>query len=335
MRVLVTGGAGYLGSHACVALLEAGHEVLVVDNFTNSAPAAVDRIRRVAGRGVRVEELDVRDTAALASRMRGDRIDAVLHFAALKSIAESLDDPARYLENNVGGTASVLAAMQETGVTRLVFSSSATVYGQPDEVPVSERAPLRPGNPYAVSKQASEDLIRSLGSRVDGFAYACLRYFNPAGAHPSGLLGESPAGTPNNLFPFVAQVASGERASVSVFGGDYPTRDGTGVRDYIHVMDLAEAHVLALHELAASAGGRVINLGSGQGASVLEVIRAFERASGREIPFQVVGRRPGDLAELLADASLARATLGWQARRGLDEICRDAWRWEEGRRSAV
>lgn len=327
--MLVTGGAGYLGSHACVALLEAGHEVVVVDNFTNSTPAVIDRIHRVSGHAVTVLEMDVRDARELASGMRASRVDAVLHFAALKSISESLEDPSGYLHNNVGGTASVLEAMQEAGVRRLVFSSSATVYGQPDHVPVGEDAPLRPGNPYAVSKQASEDLIRSVGAHVAGFGYCCLRYFNPAGAHPSGLLGESPTGLPNNLFPFVAQVAAGKRANVAVYGGDYPTRDGTGVRDYIHVSDLAEAHVAALHDLSVSAGARVFNLGSGRGASVLEVIRAFGRACGRDIPFEIVARRPGDLAELLADASLARQALGWQATRGLDEICRDAWRWEQ------
>jgi UDP-glucose 4-epimerase len=328
MRVLVSGGAGFIGSHACVALLAAGHDVVVVDNYSNSRPAVLDQVRRIAGAEVPAHAIDVRDTPALTALLRQCAPQAVMHFAALKSIGESLDDPLRYYDNNIGGMLSLLSAMREAGVARLVFSSSATVYGEPDLNPVDETAPLRPGNPYAVSKQVAETLIAGMARSMPGFSSACLRYFNPAGAHPSGLLGELPCGIPNNLVPYVCQVAVGERSHVVVHGDDYPTPDGTGVRDYVHVMDLAEAHVAALEHLRVPGASLTLNLGSGAGASVMEVLRAFERARGAPVAFQVGPRRPGDLASLLADPAAALDQLGWRATRSLDDICGDALRWQ-------
>jgi len=335
MRTLVTGGAGYIGSHTCVELIEAGHEVIVADNLVNGSAEAVRRVAEITGAEVPLHEIDLRDRTALRDLLRAMPVDAVLHFAALKAVGESVAEPTRYYDNNLGATLSLLEVMDECGIERIVFSSSATVYGEPDEVPIDERAPLRPTNPYGWTKLMSEQFIRDRQLARPGQRAALLRYFNPAGAHPSGRIGESPQDVPNNLMPFVSAVALGNLPRLRIFGDDYPTADGTGVRDYIHVMDLARGHVAALDALADPATGvrdapLTVNLGTGRGYSVLEVVHAFEQASGQDIPHQVVGRRPGDIATCYADATLARELLGWQAERGLEAICADAWRWQQG-----
>lgn len=326
--VLVTGGAGYIGSHACVELLRVGHDVVVADNLCNSKREVIERIERIAGRPVVFHECDVLDEEAL-NKVFGERpIDAVMHFAGLKSVGESVAEPLRYYWNNVAGTLVLCEAMAHAGVRTLVFSSSATVYGDPDALPVSEDHPIRPTNPYGQSKAMVEAILLDLFRSDPKWNIARLRYFNPVGAHESALIGEDPNGVPNNLMPYIAQVAAGKREILSVFGDDYPTRDGTGVRDYIHVMDLAAGHLAALDTLGREGGLLTINLGTGQGYSVLEMVRAFESASGRAIPFRVAPRRPGDVAECHADPSLAERLLGWKAKRGLAEMCRDAWRWQ-------
>jgi UDP-glucose 4-epimerase len=326
--LLVTGGAGYIGSHACVELLAAGHEVVVVDNLCNSRREVLGRIERIAGRPVGFHECDVRDEAALRGIFRAHAIDAVLHFAGLKAVDESVARPLDYYDNNVGGTLALCAAMRASGVRRLVFSSSATVYGDPDAVPVREDHPLRPTNPYGRSKAMVESILQDLVRSDPAWKVALLRYFNPVGAHESGLIGEDPGGVPNNLMPFIAQVAVGRRDALNVYGNDYPTPDGTGVRDYIHVVDLARGHLAALESLDAAEGVLTVNLGTGRGYSVLEVVKAFRQASGREIPYRVVARRPGDVAACYADPSLAARLLGWRAERDLLQMCRDAWRWQ-------
>ncbi|NCT67336.1 MAG: UDP-glucose 4-epimerase GalE [Rhodanobacteraceae bacterium] len=326
MKILVTGGAGYIGSHTCVALLERGHDVVVLDNFANSSRVAVERIAELAGRPVALVEGDVRDRVLL-ERVLAHDIEAVIHFAALKAVGESCAQPLRYFDNNIGGTITLLQAMAATGVAHLVFSSSATVYGAQRRVPVAEDAPLSVTNPYGRTKLVMEQLIGDACAADPSFAAVLLRYFNPVGAHSSGRIGEDPRGEPNNLMPYVAQVAVGRREFLSVFGGDYPTRDGTGVRDYIHVTDLAEAHVKAV-ELPHSGGCLALNLGTGRGCSVLELVAAFEQASGRPVPYRIVARRPGDIAELWADPTRAQAVLGWRARHDLQRMCTDAWRWQ-------
>jgi len=326
--LLVTGGAGYIGSHACVELLRAGHEVVVVDNLCNSRREVLGRIERIAGRAVAFHECDVRDQDALRDVFRAHAVDAVLHFAGLKAVEESVARPLEYYENNVGGTLALCAAMRASGVHRLVFSSSATVYGDPDAVPVREDHPLRPANPYGRGKAMVESILRDLATADPAWKVVLLRYFNPVGAHESGLIGEDPSGVPNNLMPFIAQVAVGRREALNVYGNDYPTPDGTGVRDYIHVVDLARGHLAALEKLDAADGVLTVNLGTGRGYSVLEVIEAFRRASGREIPYRIVARRPGDVAACYADTSLAARLLGWRAERDLVQMCRDAWRWQ-------
>ena len=326
--LLVTGGAGYIGSHACVELLQAGHEVVVLDNLCNSRREVLGRIERIAGRAPAFHECDVRDAAALRDVFRRHAFDAVLHFAGLKAVGESVERPLDYYDNNVGGTLALCAAMAEAGVRRLVFSSSATVYGDPDTVPLREDHPLRPTNPYGRSKAMVEAVLQDLAQADQGWRIALLRYFNPVGAHESGLIGEDPDGVPNNLMPFIAQVAVGRREALSVFGDDYPTPDGTGVRDYIHVVDLARGHLAALEKLNSAPGVMTVNLGTGRGYSVLEMVGAFHRASSREIPYRIVGRRAGDIATCYADPSLAQRLLGWRAERGIDEMCRDAWRWQ-------
>jgi UDP-glucose 4-epimerase len=326
MKILVTGGAGYIGSHTCVALLERGHDVVVLDNFANSSRVAVERIAELAGRPVALVEGDVRDRVLL-ERVLAHDIEAVIHFAALKAVGESCAQPLRYFDNNIGGTITLLQAMAATGVAHLVFSSSATVYGAQRRVPVAEDAPLSVTNPYGRTKLVMEQLIGDACAADPSFAAVLLRYFNPVGAHSSGRIGEDPRGEPNNLMPYVAQVAVGRREFLSVFGGDYPTRDGTGVRDYIHVSDLAEAHVKAV-ELPHSGGCLALNLGTGRGCSVLELVAAFEQASGRPVPYRIVARRPGDVAELWADPARAQAVLGWRARHDLQRMCTDAWRWQ-------
>lgn len=328
MKLLVTGGAGYIGSHTCVLLLQAGHDVTVIDNLCNAAGDVLDRVQALAGKPLRFVHGDIRDRRALDDAMQGG-IDAVIHFAALKAVGESCREPLRYFDNNIGGTIALMQAMADHGVQRLVFSSSATVYGQPDHVPVREDAALRVTNPYGRTKLVMEQLIGDWCDATPQASAVLLRYFNPVGAHPSGLIGEDPRGEPNNLMPYVAQVATGQRERLRVFGNDYPTPDGTGVRDYLHVMDLAQAHLQAIDYAASRTGCEAFNLGTGRGYSVLEVVRAFEAASGRSIPYDISPRRDGDVAELTADPSRAQDVLQWRAQHGLEAMCGDAWRWQE------
>lgn len=328
MRVVVCGGAGYIGSHTCVELAAAGHEPLIYDNFCNASRGVVDRIREVSGRPIPVVEADVRDQGRLEEALARFVPQAVIHFAALKAVGESVSEPLRYFDNNIHGSIVLLQAMQRCQVARLVFSSSATVYGAPDRCPIPEDAPLRVTNPYGRTKRVVEELIADAAAADSALRAVVLRYFNPVGAHPSGRLGEDPRGVPNNLMPYVSQVAVGRRPLLSVFGRDYPTRDGTGVRDYLHVVDLARAHVAALRWLEQGEGSLTVNVGTGRGYSVLEVVRAFEAASARSIPLRFAARRAGDVAECYADASLARRALGWTAAYDLQRMCEDAWRWQ-------
>lgn len=328
MRILITGGAGYIGSHACTVLAERGHALEILDNHSNSAPEVVARIGRIVGRAIAAHRIDLRDADALDAVFAAGSFDAVVHFAALKSVGESCARPLDYFDNNIAGTIGLLRAMRRHGVGRLVFSSSATVYGDPDSVPIAEDAPLRTTNPYGRTKLVMEQLIGDLCASDPGFTAVNLRYFNPVGAHPGGTIGEDPGGIPNNLMPYVCQVAVGRRERLQVFGGDWPTRDGSGVRDYIHVMDLAHAHADAIDYLASGGGSATVNLGTGRGVSVLELVRAFEAASGRTIPYDVVGRRAGDVAEVYADPALAKRLFGWQARHDIAAMCRDAWHWQ-------
>lgn len=328
MRVLVTGGTGFIGSHTCVELLERGHDACILDNLCNSKPEVVDRIARIAGCKPAFVIGDIRDREATSRLLEAERIEAVIHFAALKAVGESWQQALRYFDNNISGTLTLLQAMQDCGTSNFVFSSSATVYGEPDACPIPETAATRVTNPYGRTKLVCEQLIADLTVAQPGFHAATLRYFNPVGAHPSGLIGEDPAGIPNNLMPYIAQVASGQREYLQVFGDDYPTPDGTGVRDYLHVVDLAVAHVDALDYLCRAQQSLTVNLGTGQGYSVLEVVRAFEAASGRPVPTRIVGRRQGDVASCYADPALAQRLLGWQARRGLKQMCADAWHWQ-------
>ncbi len=328
MRILVTGGAGFIGSHTTVELLRTGHEVTIVDNLSNSKPEAVRRVSELAGRPVRFDRVDILDRAALDRVFHETRPEAVIHFAAFKAVGESVAQPLKYYHNNITGTLVLCETMIAHAVKTMVFSSSATVYGDPASVPVTEQAPLAGVNPYGHSKLMMEQVFRDLYRADPTWTIALLRYFNPVGAHPSGRIGEDPNGIPNNLFPYIAQVAVGKLPRLRVFGGDYPTPDGTGVRDYIHVVDLALGHLNALETLAGRAGCTAYNLGTGRGQSVLEAVRAFERASGRKIPCEIVARRPGDAASCYCDASRAERELGWKASRDLDAMCRDAWRWQ-------
>ncbi|MFO1297017.1 MAG: UDP-glucose 4-epimerase GalE [Rubrivivax sp.] len=337
--VLLTGATGYIASHTWLALLAAGHRVIGVDDFSNSSPVVLERLAELSGAKPRFEKLDVGDAAALDTLFARERIDATVHFAAFKAVGESVQKPLDYYRNNVGGLVNVCATMQRHGVRRFVFSSSATVYGDPQKLPIAEDAPLSATNPYGRTKLVGEQIIGDL-ARSDAMACeggapgpawqnAVLRYFNPVGAHESGRIGEDPRGTPNNLMPFVAQVAVGRRPHLSVFGNDYPTPDGTGVRDYIHVVDLAEGHVAALERLLAAPGSFTVNLGTGRGASVLEVVRAYEAASGRPVPYRIEPKRAGDVAACWADATLASELLGWRARLDLARMCADSWRWQQ------
>jgi len=328
--ILITGGTGYIGSHTVVELLARGESVLIVDNLCNSSLRALDRIEQIAGRRPGFVEADIRDRAALDAVFAAHDISAVVHFAGLKAVGESVALPLHYYDNNVAGTLNLLQSMSAAGVCRLVFSSSATVYGDPHAVPIREDFPLRATNPYGRTKLMIEEILRDLLVADPQWRIAILRYFNPVGAHPSGLIGESPNGIPNNLMPFVAQVAVGQRPELSVFGNDYPTPDGTGVRDYIHVIDLALGHLAALDALSRQAGELTVNLGTGQGYSVLEMVRAFEKASGRAVPYRLVARRPGDVASCYADPAQAAEQLGWRASRGIEEMCVDTWRWQMG-----
>ena len=325
--ILVTGGAGYIGSHTVVALLGAGHEVTVVDNFCNSAPAVPERIARIAGRMPVFVKADVRDRAALQSLFQARHYDAVIHFAGLKAVGESVAEPLRYYDNNVGGSLTLFETMAQYGLRTVVFSSSATVYGDPASVPIREDFPVAPTNPYGRSKLMVEEILREAAAADPRWRVALLRYFNPVGAHASGLIGEDPNGVPNNLMPFISQVAVGRREALSVWGDDYPTPDGTGVRDYIHVVDLARGHLAALGHLPDS-GVLTANLGTGRGYSVLEMVRAFEQASGRKVAYRIAARRPGDVAACYADPSLAAERLGWRAQLDLSRMCADTWRWQ-------
>lgn len=325
--ILVTGGAGYIGSHACVALLAAGEEVVVFDNFSNSSPLALDRVRQITGRPLAVVEGDIRDQAALENVLAQYGCTAVMHFAGLKSVQDSVAQPLEYYDQNVIGSHRLLRAMQNTGVTKIVFSSSATVYGTPQFLPYTEDHPLNAINPYGRTKLVIEDMLRDQYASDQGWGIAILRYFNPVGAHESGLIGEDPKGVPNNLVPFVAQVAIGRRERLNVWGDDYDTPDGTGVRDYIHVMDLATGHVSAL-KLLDGPKCFAVNLGTGAGSSVFDVVRAFEAASGRRIPYDVKPRRPGDLPAYYAATDYAAKLMNWKATRSLEAMCADHWRWQ-------
>ena len=328
--ILVTGGAGFIGSHACVALAAAGYEPLILDNLGNSDIRVLDRLARISGTAPRFIEGDVRDRAFLDRLFAAERISGVIHFAGLKAVGDSVADPITYFDNNVNGSLVLAAAMQAAGVRTLIFSSSATVYGDPDSSPIPEGAALRPANPYGRSKLMVEQALGDLHVAQPDWRIALLRYFNPVGAHESGLIGEHPQGKPNNLMPFVSQVAVGLRKQLAVHGGDYPTPDGTGVRDYVHVMDLAEGHVAALRHAEKQPGLVTLNLGTGHGASVLDVVKAFERASSREISYEIGPRRPGDVPAYWGDPTLAQNTLGWRAHRSLDQMCADSWRWQQG-----
>ncbi|WP_206830515.1 UDP-glucose 4-epimerase GalE [Alicyclobacillus fructus] len=326
--ILVTGAAGYIGSHTCVALLESGYDIVAIDNFANSKPEALRRVAEIAGKTFPVHSVDMLDAQALDAVFQAYAFEAVVHFAGLKAVGESVAQPLRYYRNNLVSTLHLLESMERHGVKKIVFSSSATVYGAANEMPLKEDMPISPVNPYGQTKAMIEQMLRDVAAATADFGAALLRYFNPVGAHPSGRIGEDPQGIPNNLVPYVAQVAVGKRPEVVVFGGDYPTPDGTGVRDYIHVMDLAEGHVRALDWVLSNTGAEAFNLGTGKGSSVLEVIRAFERASGRPIPYRIGPRRPGDAAVSYADPSKAERVLGWKATQDLDAMCRDTWRWQ-------
>lgn len=328
MSILITGGAGYIGSHTCVELLLAGHEVVVFDSFSNSHPEALRRVEQVTGRKVSVIHGDIRDQSAIEAALRQYQCQAVIHFAGLKAVGESVEKPLLYYDNNVVGTHRLLMAMQNCGVGTLVFSSSATVYGEPQRLPLTEDHPLSATNPYGRSKLIIEDMLRDLWRANPNWRIAILRYFNPVGAHESGLIGEDPQGIPNNLMPYVAQVAVGRREYLNVWGNDYPTPDGTGVRDYIHVVDLARGHLKALERLD-SPQCFAVNLGTGVGYSVLDVVKAFEVASGQTVPYRLSPRRPGDVVACYADPSLAAQLLGWKAGRDLATMCQDHWCWQK------
>lgn len=329
-HILLTGGAGYIGSHTCVALVQAGYTPVIVDNFSNSHPVVLQRIQQITGTAIGCEQGDVADAAFMTDVLRRHPVQAVIHFAGYKAVGESVAEPLKYYRNNLGGMLGLLEAMTIVGCCTLVFSSSATVYGDPHAVPITEDFPRSHTNPYGHTKLMIEDMLASLCSSEPAWAVGVLRYFNPVGAHPSGLIGEDPSGIPNNLMPYVAQVAIGKRPYLNVYGNDYPTSDGTGVRDYIHVQDLAAGHVAALHALLEKGESFTVNLGTGRGSSVLEVVHAFEQASGQSIPYKIVPRRPGDVAQYYADPALAQRLLGWSARHTLAGMCADAWRWQSG-----
>jgi len=326
--ILVTGGTGYVGSHAVVELLAAGNDVFVIDNLCNSKASVLDRIERIAGRRPEFAQIDIGDRAALR-RLFSRHFDAIVHFAGLKAVGESVEKPLLYYGNNISGSICLFECMAEAGVRTIIFSSSATVYGQPPSMPVREDSPLSVTNPYGRTKLIIEEILRDVATMDPVWRIGLLRYFNPVGAHSSGLIGEDPNGIPNNLMPYIAQVAAGKLKELSVFGNDYPTPDGTGVRDYIHVVDLAKGHLAALDALKKQTGVLTINLGTGRGYSVLEMVRVFEFASGKSVPYRVVGRRPGDIAECYADSSLALEKLGWRAQLRIEEMCADTWRWTQ------
>lgn len=331
MRIAVTGGAGYIGSHTTTLLLEAGHDVLILDSFINAEDDVPDRVASLAGRGAKVVTCDITEAGPLGVALQDFRPETVIHFAGLKAVGEAVENPLEYYRVNVVGSVTLFQEMAKIACNRLVFSSSATVYGDPDEVPIPETHALRPTNPYGHSKRMVEQVIEDWGVANPALAAINLRYFNPVGAHPSGRIGEAPQGVPNNLMPYVAQVAQGRRPQLSVFGNDYDTPDGTGVRDYIHVMDLARAHLAAVELTGRETGVQAINVGTGQGYSVLEMIQAFEATTGRTIPYVITDRRPGDIATSLANPEKAKTQMNWEAELGLDDMCRDAWAWQMGR----
>ncbi|MEP7141092.1 MAG: UDP-glucose 4-epimerase GalE [Caldimonas sp.] len=326
--ILLTGATGYIASHTWLALEAAGYRVAGLDDFSNSAPEVLTRLAALGADVAHFTRADVRDRPALDKIFTGAKIEAVVHFAAKKAVGESVAEPLLYYGVNVGGLVALAEAMRDHGCKTLVFSSSATVYGDPQQLPILETAPLSSTSPYGATKLVSENLLRDLERSDPAWRIALLRYFNPVGAHESGTIGEDPRGTPNNLMPYVAQVAVGKRARLQVFGDDYPTADGTGVRDYLHVVDLAEGHVAALRHLLGGAGSLTVNLGTGRGSSVLELVHAFERASGRPVPYDIAPRRPGDIAACYADVALAERLIGWKAKRDLDAMCADTWRWQ-------
>jgi UDP-glucose 4-epimerase len=328
MSILVTGGAGYIGSHTCVELLQAGHEVTVVDNLSNSKEEALKRVQEITGKKLKFYKADLLDRNAIFEIFEKESIEAVIHFAGLKAVGESVSIPLRYYHNNITGTVILCEAMQKYNVKSIVFSSSATVYGDPHTVPIVEDFPLSATNPYGRTKLMIEEILHDLYISDKTWNIALLRYFNPVGAHVSGRIGEDPKGIPNNLVPYIARVAAGRLEYLNVYGGDYPTKDGTGIRDYIHITDLANGHIKALKKLDEKPGIVTYNLGTGKGLSVLEVVNAFRKASSRDIPYKIVGRRPGDIAACYADAAKARKELGWSADRDVDEMCADTWRWQ-------
>lgn len=328
MSILVTGGAGYIGSHTCLELLQAGYEVIVIDNLANSKTEGLRRVQELAGKTLTLHQVDLLDSEALDAVFRQHTIEAVMHFAGLKAVGESVQIPLHYYHTNIMGTLNLCTAMGAVGVTKLVFSSSATVYGDPQTVPIDETFPCSATNPYGRSKLIIEEILRDLHVAENAWDIALLRYFNPVGAHSSGRIGEDPNGIPNNLLPYITQVAVGKLPQLSVFGGDYPTHDGTGVRDYIHVVDLALGHLKALEKLASHPGVVTYNLGTGSGYSVLDVVSAFEQASGQTIPYAIVDRRPGDVATCYANPAKAHAELCWRAERDIKTMCADAWRWQ-------
>ncbi|NTW71221.1 MAG: UDP-glucose 4-epimerase GalE [Eubacteriaceae bacterium] len=329
MTILITGGAGYIGSHTCVELLEAGYEVIIADNYSNSKPVVLDRITSITGKKFKFYEADILDTVAMDKIFSENRIEAVVHFAGSKAVGESVEKPLMYYHNNVTGTIELLRVMAKHKVKRIVFSSSATVYGLPESVPISEDFPLSATNPYGRTKLMIEEILRDLFVSDKDWSMALLRYFNPIGAHQSGTMGEDPNGIPNNLMPFITQVAIGKLEKLNVFGKDYDTVDGTGVRDYIHVVDLAKGHVKALEKIFSEKGAESYNLGTGKGYSVLEIVKAFEEASGIEIPYVITERRAGDIAKCYSDPDKAFRELGWKAEKGIQEMCRDSWNWQQ------
>ena len=330
MSILVTGGAGYIGSHACVELLNSGFEVVVIDNLCNSNEEALKRVEEITGKSIKFYKEELLNWDALEEIFNKEKIDAVMHFAGLKAVGESVSQPIRYYNNNITGTLVLCEVMNKYGVKNLVFSSSATVYGNPHTVPIDEESPLSATNPYGRTKLMIEEMLRDLYIADKNWNIAILRYFNPIGAHASGRIGEDPKGIPNNLVPYITQVAIGKRDKLRVYGNDYPTADGTGVRDYIHVVDLVLGHLKALEKLRSNPGVVTYNLGTGIGYTVLEVVEAFSKTSGREIPYEIVARRPGDIAACYADPSKAKTELGWCAVKGLEEMCKDSWNWQNG-----
>ena len=327
-HILVTGGAGYIGSHTVLELLNNGYSVSVVDNLINSSEEAIRRVEKLTGQTINFFQFDLRDKTKLTKLFRDHPFDGVIHFAGLKAVGESVAKPLQYYDNNLDSTLSLCEVMEAFGVKQIVFSSSATVYGDPDSVPIPESAAIRPTNPYGQTKAMIEQILRDLSASKSGWQVNLLRYFNPIGAHESGQIGEDPSGIPNNLLPFVAQVAVGRQPALQIFGNDYDTPDGTGVRDYIHVVDLARGHLAALEHMPSVNTCEVYNLGTGKGSSVLEVIQTFEKASGKKIPYKVVARRPGDIAACWADPKKAEQALGWHAQKNLEEACKDAWHWQ-------